>query len=121
MATVTYSSFHGPCIADETHSSTALPQEQFSQLFIMDAVPIDLKKVVNMSGTAFEDEHCETGLTHLDFARYNLAPSTPTKERNRRATMPDSMKCRPHEVLSHSCHIHYLKKKHPPYYVLPFD
>jgi hypothetical protein len=110
MATITYSSFHRPRIADESPSSSSLPHDQLPQLSLMDAsIPIDLNNIVGISDTAIEDENYGTEMTRLDSARYDLAHTTPTKERTRRATMPDSMKCRSHEVLPHPCHIRHLK------------
>lgn len=87
MATITYSSF--PRFGDESSSPTIHPPEQLSPTDA--AIPID-SNLVDISDLAAEDEDRVLGLNPLDCAKYHLAPSTPTKERTRRATMPDSMK-----------------------------
>jgi hypothetical protein len=111
MATLSYSSFPEPRVADELVSSSssssstsatssrssslaiALPRTE--QLSIMDAaIPIDLKVTDVSPKTAVEDEDSEDdddGLSLLDVG-YHIAPTTPTKARTRRATMPVSMK-----------------------------
>jgi len=100
MATITYASFPDPRFPDDEPSSPTIhPLEQLS---LMDGSPVtstaivDLD-VVDISDLAGEDEDCVAGFTH-DCAGYHLAPSTPTKERTRRATMPESLNHRPHEV-----------------------
>src|SRR5277367_516751 len=85
ITTVSYSSFPDPPHFGD-NSCVSFPDEQLSR---MDAsIPIggDVNLIdISMSG----NEDCVPGLNHLGF---HLAPSTPTKERTRRATMPDSMK-----------------------------
>ena len=105
MATLSYSSFPGPRVADEICSSSVTSSRSsclasvltHAQLSLMDAaVPIDLNVAHMLSDTAVEDEDddgddSEDGLSSLDVG-YRIAPTTPTKGRTRRATMPDSMK-----------------------------
>lgn len=103
MATLSYSSFPGPRVADELCSSSVTSSRSsclasvltHAQLSLMDAaVPIDLNVAHMLSDTAVEDEDdddSEDGLSSLDVG-YHIAPTTPIKGRTRRATMPDSMK-----------------------------
>lgn len=106
MASLSYSSFPGPRVADELVSSTsssaassrssslAIALPRTGQLSIMDAaIPIDLKVTNVTPETAVEDDDSEDddGLSLLDMG-YHIAPTTPVKARTRRATMPDSMK-----------------------------
>ena len=106
MAAITYASFPDPRFPDDEPSSPTIhPLEQLSLMdgSIITSAPIVDLNLVDISDLAGEDEDCMAGLTHLDCSGYHLAPSTPTKERTRRATMPESMNYRPHEVLTHDC------------------
>jgi hypothetical protein len=98
MAAITYASFPDPRFADEPSSLTIHPHKQ-SESFMNASTPIDLN-VVEISDVAVEDDDFIAGLNPLDCAGYHLAMSTPTKERTRRATMPESMKQRPQGVIS---------------------
>jgi hypothetical protein len=104
MATLSYSSFPGPRVADELTSSSVTSSRSSSlasalphaQLSLMDTVvPIDLNVAQLLSDTAVEDaddeNDSEDGLSSLDVG-YHVMPTTPIKGRTRRATMPDSMK-----------------------------
>lgn len=98
MSTITYASFPDPrFLDDEPSSPTIHPLEQLSLMdesLVTSAPVVDL----NIIDLVREDEDCVTGLTNRDGRGYHLAPSTPTKGRARRATMPESLNHRPHEV-----------------------
>src|SRR5271169_2587975 len=97
MATISYSSFPDPPHFDDENSSTTSPTH--NQLSLMDApVPVDLN-ILNISEIAIAEDDCVNAMNHLDSVGFHLSPSTPTKERVRRATMPDSMKPNFQEVL----------------------
>jgi hypothetical protein len=107
MATITYSSFpDSPHFSNEHSSSSKTPTH--NQLPRMDApVPIDLN-VVDISEMASEGD-CANAMNHLDSIGFHLSHSTPTKERARRATMPDSMKPSLQEVpVPHSAFVLFL-------------
>ena len=96
MATITYSSFPDPSHFADENSSTTGPTHD--HLPLMDTpVPINFN-VIDISEIANEKDDCATAMTHLDSLGFYLSPSTPTKERVRRSTMPDSMKPNLQEV-----------------------
>jgi hypothetical protein len=100
MAAITYASFPDPHFPDDEPSSPTIhPLEQLSLMdrYTVTSTPIVDLDVVDISDLAAEDEDCVAGFTQ-DCAEYHLAPSTPIKERTRRATMPESMNYRPYEV-----------------------
>lgn len=80
MATIIYSSF--PPIDDELS-----PQEEV------------LHNPIDLGGFKMSDSERECGDSSLDFASHHLSLATPTKERARRATMPEPMKPRAQDVL----------------------
>jgi hypothetical protein len=94
MASISYTSF--PPVVDESPSPVLIPLDHFSGRDTP-TLPVDLN-CLEISDTAAEDEDFATSLTPLDCAGYHLAPTTPTKERNRRATMPEPSKHRPQDV-----------------------
>lgn len=101
MSTITYASFPDPrFLDDEPSSPTIHPLEQLPLMdeSIIASAPIVDLNIIDISDLVGEDEDCVTGLTNLDCTGYHLAPSTPTKGRTRRATMPESLNHRPHEV-----------------------
>ena len=110
MATLSYSSFPGPRVADELVSSSspssspssatssrssslaiALPRTE--QLSIMDAAaPIALKVTDVPPENAVDDDEDSDSDDADGLSLLHITPATPTKGRTRRATMPDSMK-----------------------------
>jgi hypothetical protein len=94
MASVTYTSF--PPVIDESPSPVLVPIDHLSGRDTP-TLSIDMHRL-EISDTAAEDEDFATSLTPLDCAGYHLAPITPTKERSRRATMPEPSKHRPQDV-----------------------
>jgi hypothetical protein len=94
MASVIYTSF--PPVVDESACPVGIPLEHLSGRDIS-ALPIDMH-CLEISDTGAEDEDFATSLSPLDCAGYHLAPTTPTKERSRRATMPEPSKHRPQDV-----------------------
>ena len=98
----TYASFPVPRFPDQPSSPKIHPLEHLSLLdgsTITSTPTVDLN-VVGISDLAGDNADCIAGFTHPDCAGFHIAPSTPTKERTRRATMPESLNHRTHEVSS---------------------
>jgi hypothetical protein len=103
MATISYTSFSHDS-PDECSPSILFPLEQLS---IMEAsIPNDLSRV-NSSTVPTDENDCGTRLINLETSGFHLAPTTPTKERTRRATMPEPMTHR-------SLEVHLLRTHLPP-------
>jgi len=89
MATLTYTSF-GHASPDELMAMIPHIQSSHNDT----CIPLD-NNLVDISGCAIDEVEIESG----NLAPYRVSPITPTRERNRRATMPEILKHRPREVL----------------------
>ena len=110
MASTSYTSF--PHVADEPASSTHVSLDQLrmtdnpspvASLKTAKCVEIEEDSVVGDEDEGEgEDEIATSEFRSLDCAGYqhhhHLGPVTPTKERSRRATMPEPTKPRPQDV-----------------------
>lgn len=105
MASISYTSF--PPVADDPVSPSLISLDQLRMA--NNSYPVDGMKHVEISESGVEDEDTTSEFGSLDCAGYHhlVAPATPTKERSRRATMPETTKPRPQDVfplpLSPSC------------------
>jgi hypothetical protein len=97
MAALAYASFPAACAeALSSPSAGILPLEQ---LPLMDSLrsPKEIVEVIDAAAKTDGDE--SNGIAPADSFMYHLTPTTPTKERVRRATVPASGGHRPQEVL----------------------
>src|SRR5271156_3891146 len=90
MATLTYTSFEH--VTPDGLSMMAMIPNAHS-LHTDNYIPID-NKLVDISECAIDEVEVESG----NLAPYRVSPITPTRGRNRRATMPETLKPRPREV-----------------------
>lgn len=110
MASISYTSF--PHVANEPVSSTHISLDQLRMMdnpstmaspMNANCVEIEEDSVVGDEREA-EDEIATSEFRSLDCAgfhhHHHLGPVTPTKERSRRATMPEPTKPRPQDVFS---------------------
>ena len=92
MASISYTSF--PPVADEPASPSLISLEQLRM--VDNSSLVDGMNLVEISEFGVEDEETmsefSAGYHHL------VTPVTPTKERSRRATMPETTKPRPQDV-----------------------
>ena len=107
MASISYTSF-SPVGDSEPVSPSLISLDQLRMAGDNSSlVEVDDMNVVDISESVVEDEEEEEDTTaefrSLDCAGYHhhlVVPITPTKERSRRATMPEPSKPRPQDVSS---------------------
>ena len=96
MARLSYAPFPTTCVDSLSSPSAILPLEQLTFM----ETPLPPNGIVEIiDDDANTGEHGSSGMATQDGHAYHLTPTTPTKERMRRATVPESGNHRPQEVL----------------------